>query len=117
MPCSDGMTKAAAKREPPPVGLGNKTAEIDAKLQQSSLWQLVKREFKEWYAERLGEAEKLRADQKEDKDVSEFLMKQLIDLRRRNADAVLAASIFHFGEFTVRQAKEFMAGRNIEVRL
>jgi cyclase len=33
------------------------------------------------------------------------------------ADAVLAASIFHFGEFTVRQAKEFMAGRGIEVRL
>jgi cyclase len=33
------------------------------------------------------------------------------------ADAVLAASIFHFGEFTVRQAKEFMARRGIEVRL
>jgi cyclase len=33
------------------------------------------------------------------------------------ADAVLAASIFHFGEFTVREAKEFMAKRGIEVRL
>jgi len=33
------------------------------------------------------------------------------------ADAVLAASIFHFGEFTVRQAKEVMANRGIEVRL
>jgi len=33
------------------------------------------------------------------------------------ADAVLAASIFHFGEFTVRQAKEYMARRGIEVRL
>ena len=33
------------------------------------------------------------------------------------ADAVLAASIFHFGEFSVRQAKEFMASRGIEVRL
>jgi cyclase len=33
------------------------------------------------------------------------------------ADAVLAASIFHYGEFTVRQAKEHMAGRGIEVRL
>jgi cyclase len=33
------------------------------------------------------------------------------------ADAVLAASIFHYGEYTVRQAKEFMAGRGIEVRL
>jgi cyclase len=34
-----------------------------------------------------------------------------------HADAVLAASIFHFCEFTVRQAKQFMAGRGIEVRL
>ncbi len=33
------------------------------------------------------------------------------------ADAVLAASIFHYGEFTVRQAKEYMAGKGIEVRL
>ena len=33
------------------------------------------------------------------------------------ADAVLAASIFHYGEYTVRQAKEHMAGKGIEVRL
>lgn len=33
------------------------------------------------------------------------------------ADAVLAASIFHFGEYTIRQAKELMARHNIEVRL
>ncbi|OGA25387.1 MAG: imidazole glycerol phosphate synthase subunit HisF [Betaproteobacteria bacterium RIFCSPLOWO2_02_FULL_67_19] len=33
------------------------------------------------------------------------------------ADAVLAASVFHFGEFTVRQAKEHMRARGIEVRL
>jgi len=33
------------------------------------------------------------------------------------ADAVLAASIFHFGEHTVREAKEFMAARGIAVRL
>lgn len=33
------------------------------------------------------------------------------------ADAVLAASIFHFGEYTVRQAKEYMAAHGIPVRL
>ena len=32
------------------------------------------------------------------------------------ADAVLAASIFHFGEYTVQQAKDHMAARGIEVR-
>lgn len=33
------------------------------------------------------------------------------------ADAVLAASIFHFGEFTVPQAKRYLAERGVEVRL
>jgi len=33
------------------------------------------------------------------------------------ADAVLAASIFHFGEFTIEEAKRAMAARNVEVRL
>jgi len=33
------------------------------------------------------------------------------------ADAVLAASVFHYGEYTVRQAKEHMARCGIEVRL
>ena len=34
-----------------------------------------------------------------------------------HADAVLAASIFHFGEYTIREAKIFMASRGVEVRL
>ena len=33
------------------------------------------------------------------------------------ADAVLAASIFHFGEFSVRDAKLFLKDRGIPVRL
>jgi cyclase len=33
------------------------------------------------------------------------------------ADAALAASIFHFGEYTIRETKEIMAARGIAVRL
>lgn len=33
------------------------------------------------------------------------------------ADAVLAASVFHFGELTIRQVKEYMASQGIPVRL
>lgn len=36
---------------------------------------------------------------------------------RGGADAVLAASVFHFGDFTVRSAKEHMRDCGIEVRL
>lgn len=34
-----------------------------------------------------------------------------------HADAVLAASIFHFGEYTVGEAKQYMAKQGIEMRL
>lgn len=37
-------------------------------------------------------------------------------VQKGGADAVLAASIFHFGEYTVAQAKSMMAERGIEVR-
>jgi cyclase len=33
------------------------------------------------------------------------------------ADAVLAASIFHFAEYTIGEAKRYMAERGVEVRL
>ena len=33
------------------------------------------------------------------------------------ADAALAASIFHYGEFTIQQAKEYMLSQNVPVRL
>jgi cyclase len=38
-------------------------------------------------------------------------------VQQGGADAVLAASIFHYGEFTVAQAKQRMAERGIPVRL
>ena len=34
-----------------------------------------------------------------------------------HADAVLAASIFHFGDYTIAQAKQFMHDKGIEIRL
>ncbi len=45
-------------------------------------------------------------------------LEHLVDgVTKGGADAVLAASIFHFGEHTVREAKELMRARGIEVRL
>lgn len=38
-------------------------------------------------------------------------------IKQGHADAVLAASIFHFGEHTVQEAKQQMASQGIEVRL
>ena len=45
-------------------------------------------------------------------------LQHLVDgVKQGKADAVLAASIFHYGEYTVRQAKEFMRAQGVEVRL
>ncbi|HEX7559884.1 MAG TPA: imidazole glycerol phosphate synthase subunit HisF [Usitatibacter sp.] len=40
-----------------------------------------------------------------------------LGIEQRRADAVLAASVFHFGEITIAQAKQFLAARGIEMRL
>ena len=40
-----------------------------------------------------------------------------LGIEEGRADAVLAASVFHFGEITIPEAKRFLAGRGIEVRL
>ncbi|MGZ5647956.1 MAG: imidazole glycerol phosphate synthase subunit HisF [Usitatibacter sp.] len=38
-------------------------------------------------------------------------------IEQGRADAVLAASVFHFGEITIPEAKRFLAARGIEMRL
>jgi len=45
-------------------------------------------------------------------------LQHLVDgITQGHADAVLAASIFHYGEYTVGQAKEYMAAQGIPVRI
>ena len=41
----------------------------------------------------------------------------VVEHARENADAVLVASLFHFGEFTVSQAKHAMQDAGINVRM
>ncbi len=45
-------------------------------------------------------------------------LQHLVDgVAQGGADAVLAASIFHFAEYSIEQAKRFMADQGVEVRL
>lgn len=44
-------------------------------------------------------------------------LQHLVDgVKEGKADAVLAASIFHFGEYSIAQAKEYMASQGVDVR-
>jgi hypothetical protein len=65
---------------------------LEAKLQQHTHWQLIATEFPDWYRERVMGGAKLLSEDKPEAEVSQYLAKSLVELRRSNADAALAAS-------------------------
>ncbi|MPZ24139.1 MAG: imidazole glycerol phosphate synthase subunit HisF [Dehalococcoidia bacterium] len=44
-------------------------------------------------------------------------VEHFLDAARHGADAMLAASVFHFGEIRIREIKEFLSGHGVPVRL
>jgi hypothetical protein len=83
---------AGASAAAPFASIGGSGPEIDAALQASTLWQILKRDFPDWYASRLEEVRRLRGEQKDDKAVAAALTDAIVKLRRENAGAALAAS-------------------------
>jgi len=70
----------------------NKTADLEARWQQTAHWPVIKREFPDWYGERLREAVQLASESKPDDEINKVLVDQLITLRRQNSSLALAAS-------------------------
>ena len=89
-------TRSGSSGEPlgtqPAGGIGNNLEEIDASFQNTDLWQLIKREFPEWYQERVGEAAKLKSEGHDDASIARHLAQALVGLRRQHAAEALAAS-------------------------
>jgi hypothetical protein len=65
---------------------------LDAQLQKIPVWELIKKEYPDWYANEISTANKMVADKKPNNDVAMVLAQGLVDLRRQNADKALAAS-------------------------
>ncbi len=65
---------------------------LDVQFQQIGLWGLIKREFPDWYGERLDEAAKLTAENQPQIAITKHMTKALIALRRKYAEQALAAS-------------------------
>jgi hypothetical protein len=74
-------------------GLSGPPETIDARLQATRLWRVVKQEFPEWYAERLKEAAALAAENKDQAEISQHLARALVGLRRQNGKHALAADV------------------------
>jgi hypothetical protein len=66
--------------------------ELDAKFQKTPMWTVVKREFPDWYGERLREAAKLSAEKQPDMAITKHLAEALVALRRQHANEALSAS-------------------------
>jgi hypothetical protein len=76
---------------PPLKGLGGPPQAIDAALQTTPVWRIVKRDFPDWYTERLREVAALAAQNKDDAALGQHVARALVLLRRQNAAGALAA--------------------------
>jgi hypothetical protein len=65
---------------------------LDAQLQKIPVWELIKKEYPDWYTNQISTANKMVADKKPDNEVAMLLAQGLVNLRRQNADKALAAS-------------------------
>jgi len=78
---------------PPLAGFRGGTAStIDANLQATALWPVIKREFPDWYTERLKEAAALAHDGKDDAAIGQHMARRLRELRRQQVGNALSAT-------------------------
>jgi hypothetical protein len=78
---------------PPLKGFAPDPGQMDGNLQATPLWRILKREFPEWYAERLKEAAGLVAQNRDDGVIAQQLGRALVSLRRQQTDHALSASL------------------------
>jgi hypothetical protein len=61
-------------------------------LQSTALWKVIKREFPDWYKERIAEAMQLTQEGKDDAVIGQLMGRKLAELRRQHAASGVAAS-------------------------
>jgi hypothetical protein len=93
-PAANASTKDMKDMEVPPfAGFKGSAQAIGATLQRAPLWRLIKRDFPDWYADRLKEAVAMAADNKDDTAIGEHMAKALVLLRRQQVDNALSARL------------------------
>jgi GYF domain 2 len=78
---------------PPLAGLrGGDAGSIDTRLQMTALWPVIRREFPEWYQQRVNEAAALARESKDDAAIGQHLANKLRELRRQQLTSGLSAT-------------------------
>ncbi|KWT69811.1 hypothetical protein APY04_1311 [Hyphomicrobium sulfonivorans] len=92
---STSDTPLSAQNAAPAAELNASAQELDAKIGQLAAWVVVKREFPDWYAQKLNEAANLKAENKTEAEIDQFFAESLVALRREHANDALASSTPH----------------------
>lgn len=82
----------SASAKSPLVGFAATPEATDSALQSAPLWRTLKREFPDWYAERINEASALAREQKPERVIGEQMMTAVVALRRKHAGDALSAT-------------------------
>ena len=82
-------------KESPLKSFAGTADEIDANFQKAALWKLMKKEFPDWYKERLVETVKLRTDKLDDQAIAVHLTRMMVELRRKHTADAFAARPVH----------------------
>jgi hypothetical protein len=83
----------AGMEVPPLAGFSRSPEALNATLHATPLWRILKRDFPDWYAERLKEIAALAAQNKDDAEIAQQMMRALVALRRQNFSYALAANL------------------------
>lgn len=78
---------------PPFAGLRGSAEAIDTKMQSAALWRVLKREFPDWYTQRLNEVAALARDNKDDAAIAQHLAGKVVQLRRQQVANALSATL------------------------
>lgn len=93
---SAGMSMSDRKslETPPLIGFrAGSTEAIDATLQGTALWRVIKREFPDWYTQRLADAVALAREGKDDAVIGQYVARKLVELRRQQVANGLSAKL------------------------
>ncbi|MDQ8699403.1 DUF4339 domain-containing protein [Hyphomicrobium sp. LHD-15] len=89
-PAAESTPPPAAAAPAPPAAA---TAEdVDRKLQSRTTWVSIKQEFPDWYQTLVADVARLSAENKEQSEITRYLINEFVKLRRENAKYALAAS-------------------------
>ena len=78
---------------PPFAGLRGSPDAVDAKMQSTALWRVIKREFPDWYTLRLNEVVSLARENKDDAAIAQHVARKLVELRRQQLGNGLSATL------------------------